>query len=358
MSDENSKETLATLDSLKPGSTIAITADLANESPASICRIAIAWISGADVYSVAYYAKPPTDDFSASRKITAEMVADCDSFADVWDNKVLPLLKTNLLSAYRPAILFPAIKASYEDSGRPFIALQFFVRDLGLLARTYMPDLGNDSLPSIAHKMNLTVDLDSAISRAMACVTAVDWLEGAYPDNSYGIPLAFILGGVPLPSVNDMEAQVQAEAPRGVMQYSRHGLGFFIFVCMMAAAFYVGYYVQHNMNEEKDTPQMEQSTQNVTVPDYDLSKAYTMSKGTFIVKNETDIQPFMTAAQRKDTASIRSMVRKDQVIVMADKTTIKVTGKSIDGGFIPVTITQGNYSGTKGYAPFNMIDDK
>ena len=58
-----------------------------------------------------------------------------------------------------------------------------------------MPNLANDSLTSILHRMKIPVDMDNALSRAMACICGLNWLENLYPISSYGIPLSAILAG-------------------------------------------------------------------------------------------------------------------------------------------------------------------
>jgi hypothetical protein len=351
MSDEHKKETIETLDHLKEGSTIALTADLANDNPNSICRIALAWISGDDVYSVAFYAKPDTDDFSASRKITAERVKDCECFADVWDHKVMPLFKTNVLSAYKAESLFQAIKESYEASGRPFVNLQFFVRDLYVMSQVYILDLGNYSLSSIARRMNISVDLDSAISRAMVCVTAVDWLDVAYPNNNYGTPLGIIIAS---PSAIPEGRLVDPVK----LSYSRRGLGLFMLICVIASAFFVLYLNQIDLNRDNKPADITRSEeQQANIPDYDTDKVYAMTRGAFIVVSNNDIPAFVKAAKAKDQNSIRSMVRDDKVLVFSDRTSIKVTGKPLDSGFVPVTVTEGKFSGSSGFAPYNMIEE-
>ena len=56
-------------------------------------------------------------------------------------------------------------------------------------------NLANDSLTSILHRMKIPVDMDNALSRAMACICGLSWLENLYPISSYGIPLSAILAG-------------------------------------------------------------------------------------------------------------------------------------------------------------------
>ena len=150
MSDEQMQKTLESLSRKHPNRPIAVTADLANDNLNSICRLSLAWISDGSVHGLTFLIKPPTDEFTC-RKITADMVADCQPFADVWDGEIKILLKNAVLSAYSSEQLFLAIKASYEASGKPFSMEDAYVRDLKFLAAAYIADLENFSFLSIMH---------------------------------------------------------------------------------------------------------------------------------------------------------------------------------------------------------------
>lgn len=78
MSDEQMQKTLESLSRKHPNRPIAVTADLANDNLNSICRLSLAWISDGSVHGLTFLIKPPTDEFTC-RKITADMVADCQS---------------------------------------------------------------------------------------------------------------------------------------------------------------------------------------------------------------------------------------------------------------------------------------
>lgn len=353
------RETLDTLNNLKPNTTIALSVDLANENLNSICCIAVAWISGGNVRGIYYYAKPPTDDFSASRKVTAVMVQDSDTFDVVWDRDIRPLLRHPTLSAYKSEPLFLSIKASYEQSGKTFADNDFFVRDLSILARTYLPNLGNDSLLSITHKMDINVDLDSCLSRAMACVCAVDWIQSAYPVNDYGIPLAIILG-----LVSDMPAKKphrgfyleknSAQTPRNpyIFRNPYIGLGVFLIVSAISMGYYM--FMQNELINAPASSIVEQAAP----PVYDTSQTYYMESGTYIILDAKDLNSIHITSKEKMQDTLRTMVKEGKVIIFSSRTAVKVTGKPLDNGFVPVTIADGSSTTASGYAPFQMIEKK
>ena len=192
--DANTQKALESLRRRKVNSSIAIAADLANDNLNSICRLALAWISDGNVHGISYFIKPREGPVQA-HNLTEAMLADSKPFDVVWDEDIAFLLKDAVLSAYRSERLFPAIKASYEASGRELPLKDVYIRDLKFLASTYMPNLANDSLTSILHRMKIPVDMDNALSRAMACICGLNWLENLYPISSYGIPLSAILAG-------------------------------------------------------------------------------------------------------------------------------------------------------------------
>ena len=166
--DAKTQQLLQSIMRRKNNSAIAIAFDKASSDDDSICRIAIAWISESKAHSMSCLVKPPTDDFSCSRKVTASMVAHSADFATVWDRRILPLLKGDVLALYDASQTLHALKASYETSGRVFMLPELYIRDLRFLAITYMPGLGNDSFISIIHRLRLRADLDDAARRATA----------------------------------------------------------------------------------------------------------------------------------------------------------------------------------------------
>ncbi|MCI1824140.1 MAG: hypothetical protein LKI76_09440 [Megasphaera sp.] len=353
------RETLDTLNNLKPNTTIALSVDLANENLNSICCIAAAWISGGNVRGIYYYAKPPTDNFSASRKVTAAMVQDSDTFDVVWDRDIRPLLRNPTLSAYKAEPLFMTIKASYEHSGKSFADCDFFIRDLSILSRTYLPNLGNDSLLSITHKMDINVDLDSCLSRAMACVCAVDWIQSAYPVNDYGIPLAMIMG-LTL-DANTKKTHRGFYLEKNPSQATRNpyifrnpyiGLGVFLIVSAISMGYYM--FMQNELINTTPSSIVEQASP----PVYDTNKTYYMESGTYIILDEKDLNSIHSTSKEKVQDILRTMVKEGKVIIFSARTAVKVTGKPLDNGFVPVTIADGSSTRASGYAPFQMIETK
>ena len=119
--DIKTQQILQSIMRRKNNSAIAIAFDKASSDDTSICRIAIAWISESKAHSMTYLVKPPVDDFSCSRKVTASMVAHSADFATVWDRQILPLLKGDVLALYDASRTLRTLKASYETSGRTFM---------------------------------------------------------------------------------------------------------------------------------------------------------------------------------------------------------------------------------------------
>lgn len=178
--NSNTQKALESLRRREINSSIAIAADLANDNPNSICRLALAWISDGNVHGISYLIKPREGPIE-TRHVTEARLKDSKPFDAVWDEEVSVLIEDAFLSAYHSEDLFTSIKASYEASGRKWPIHDVYIRDLQFLAATYIPNLANDSLTSILHRMDIAVDMDSAISRAMACICGLSWLEERYP---------------------------------------------------------------------------------------------------------------------------------------------------------------------------------
>ena len=170
--NSNTQKALESLRHREINSSIAVAADLANDNPNSICRLALAWISDGNVHGISYLIKPREGPIE-TRHVTEAMLADSKPFDVVWDEDISVLIEDSFLSAYHSEELFTAIQASYEASGRKWPIHDVYIRDLQFLAATYIPNLANDSLTSILHRMDIAVDMDSAISRAMACICEI-----------------------------------------------------------------------------------------------------------------------------------------------------------------------------------------
>jgi hypothetical protein len=371
MHDDLTKDVLESLAQRKPGTSIAIAADLANDNLNSICRIALAWISSGNVHGVSYYAKPPSAEFT-SRKVMPQQVAGSPAFADLWDTEIAPLLKGEVLSAYRSEVLFLSIKASYEASRTPFNINDTYVRDLKFLAGTYISELGNDSFVTVMHYMKIPVDLDSALSRAMACACGIDWLEGQYPVSSYGIPLSAIMAGAlqPAPAppaledTDSDEGDDETTEPAGkyarILHYTNTLFIPFLIVCMVLTIYYMHRYTESHQDavdfskySATEVPYQEDAHHSPAV--FEADKTYIMVRGTYVILDTKDIPPFLQAAQDQNMYKIRMMVRSGKIIVFATPVRIKVTGETDEHGFVPVTIQEGDYAGKEGYASTKMI---
>ena len=56
--NSNTQKALESLRHREINSSIAVAADLANDNPNSICRLALAWISDGNVHGISYLIKP------------------------------------------------------------------------------------------------------------------------------------------------------------------------------------------------------------------------------------------------------------------------------------------------------------
>lgn len=366
--DAKTQQLLQSIMRRKNNSAIAIAFDKASSDDASICRIAIAWISESKAHSMSCLVKPPTDDFSCSRKVTASMVAHSADFATVWDRQILPLLKGDVLALYDASRTLHALKASYETSGRAFMLPELYIRDLRFLAITYMPGLGNDSFISIIHRLRLSADLDDAASRARACTSALDRLQMIYPASGYGVPLSMVLAGAlnlpadTLQEDTELENEEEEEEPAPLLERLTNATRFSLIPLLVICLCLFGYYMyRQRQNEPAHVDFSSYSSTEVPksqkkeLPRFEAGKTYTMMRGTYVVMNEKDIDLFVTAAKEHDTDKIRTMLRNGQVLVFQSAVPIEVTGDPHGNGFVPITIKEGDHAGQSGYAAYSMI---
>lgn len=363
MDEETPSQAKASSIRLGKNAAISLAADLANDKLNSICRIALSWISNGKVQGVSYLVNPCTDDFTC-RKVTPEMVADKPLFADVWDTEISPLIKDRFLAAYHTESLFLAIKASYEASGRQFSIEDSYIRDLKFLSMTYLADLGNSSFTSIMHYMQIPVDIDDALSRAMGCACGINWLERLFPISNYGIPLSSIMAGALRPIVPPAPKRTQDEEESPTYQrlnaYARSFFIPFLLLCMVLT----GYYLHRHAENEKshvdfsayslEEAPSQQATANA-IPTFDTQKTYLMLRGTYLLPDKASIPEFIKASKDQDVGKIRTMVRSDEIFVLTGPAKIHITGDTESTGFVPVTILEGDHAGMSGYAPYTMI---
>ena len=365
--DIKTQQILQSIMRRKNNSAIAIAFDKASSDDTSICRIAIAWISESKAHSMTYLVKPPVDDFSCSRKVTASMVAHSADFATVWDRQILPLLKGDVLALYDASRTLRTLKASYERSGRTFMLPELYIRDLRFLAITYMPNLGNDSFISIIHRLRLSADLDDAASRARACTSALDRLQMIYPASGYGVPLSMVLAGalnLPADTLQEEESMEdeEEEEPQPLSERLTHATRFSLIPLLIICLCLFGYYMyrqRQNAPAHVDFSSYSSTevpkSQKKEFPNFESGKTYMMTRGTYVVINEKDIDLFITVAKNHDTDKIRTMLRNNQVLVFQSAVPIEVTGNPHGNGFVPITIKEGDHAGQSGYAAYSMI---
>ena len=109
--NSNTQKALESLRHREINSSIAVAADLANDNPNSICRLALAWISDGNVHGISYLIKPREGPIE-TRHVTEAMLADSKPFDVVWDEDISVLIEDSFLSAYHSEELFTAIQAS------------------------------------------------------------------------------------------------------------------------------------------------------------------------------------------------------------------------------------------------------
>lgn len=364
--DMNTQKAMESLSKRRPNSTISIAADLANDNMNSICRIALAWITDGNVHGISYLIKPPEADFT-TRNVTPEMVADSKSFQVVWDTEIKRLLTDEVLSAYRSEQLFLAIKASYEASGQPFKMDDVYVRDLRFLASTYIPDLGNDSFISIMHFMKIPVDLDSALSRAMACICGLDWLEKLYPVSNYGIPLSAIMAGALCPqtlTLDPEEAEARAEAQQQKYDRLNHYAKIlfipFLILCVFLTLYYgQRYQEQHRNDVDFSAYKVTEAITSASVKNAVLKPSdthqYTMQRATYVILDTKAMRPFIQAIKTENVKELQRLIQDDEVIVFMEPTKVEVTGKGPEG-FVTIRILEGVFKDKTGITPIVMIN--
>lgn len=364
--DENTQKALESLQHRKANSTISIAADLAGDELNSICRLALAWAADGQVHGISYYIKPRQGEIT-SRRIEPQLLEDSQPFDVIWDEEVQPLLKGSILSAYRSEQLFLAIKASYEASGRTFPFQEAYVRDLRFLAVTYLPNLANDSLSSILHGMKIPVDLDDALSRAMACIGALTWLEKRYPITGYGIPLSAILAGALRPA-EEQETAAEKEARAARQQkYDRwaHRAKLGLLPFLICCLFLTIYYLHRQQEQQASQVNFSQYSASEMPPETAPPKAssiqtentrYQMLRGSFIILNKEALPVFKEASRNNDMAAVRKLLQENKILVLGETTQIKITGGADEDHYVPIEITGGSYAGYSGFALANMIN--
>ena len=237
-----------------------------------------------------------------------------------------------------------------------------YVRDLKFLAAAYIADLENFSFLSIMHYMNISVDLDNSLSRAMACACGMNWMENLYPIGYYGLPLSAVMAGA-LHEPTEEDTQRKAEAHKTLEQaahYMQRLFLPFVLLCLILAGYYL-YSLQENAKTHVDFSQYSSvkavpPEQKPSFPAIETNKEFLMLRGTDIVCDAGTIPEFLDAFQNHDVELIRQMVRSDEVIVFMNPTRVKSLSPADEKGFVLVKILGGEYDGATGYAHSMMLE--
>lgn len=157
---------------------MALDVETANKNLNSICQISIAWVEENQIYGIQFPIKPPSNkfEFTYLHGITWDMVKDARPFDEVWDSRIAPILKTNILGAHYANFDMKAIEASYNASGKWLDVLKITVRDSCLLARRYFPNLPNHKLPTVCQHLGISLNHHNSLSDAMACAEIINWM--------------------------------------------------------------------------------------------------------------------------------------------------------------------------------------
>ncbi|MFR7417365.1 hypothetical protein [uncultured Megasphaera sp.] len=370
--NSNTQKALESLRRREINSSIAIAADLANDNPNSICRLALAWISDGNVHGISYLIKPREGPIE-TRHVTEYRLKDSKPFDAVWDEEISVLIGDAFLSAYHSEALFTSIKASYEASGRKWPIHDVYIRDLQFLAATYIPNLANDSLTSILHRMDIAVDMDSAISRAMACICGLSWLEERYPISTYGMPLSSVMAGALRPRTEVLEQAdpdgEEAEEEKGKYSKWSHYTNIlllpFVILCLVLTIHYIHRQREANQSNvnfsqysQDGVPDMSDAEKEAQPKEHRLpssSGRYLMMRGTYVIPDKETIPVFLKASRNRDMETIRALVRSDKILIFAKPTRIQITEDKAYDGFIPIKILEGDYANQQGFAAENMI---
>ena len=301
------------------------------------------------------------------------MLADSKPFDVVWDEDISVLIEDSFLSAYHSEELFTAIQASYEASGRKWPIHDVYIRDLQFLAATYIPNLANDSLTSILHRMDIAVDMDSAISRAMACICGLSWLEERYPISTYGNSLVIGPERSPAPPQRGHRSsrtgrrrwRTRDEDLQQMDHYTKILLLPFVILCLFLTIYYIHRQREANQSNvnfsqysQDGVPTMSDAEKEAQPKEHRLpssSGRYLMMRGTYVIPDKETIPVFLKASRNRDMETIRALVRSDKILIFAKPTRIQIVDDTPYEGFIKVQILEGDYANKQGFAAENMV---
>ena len=221
--------------------------------------------------------------------------------------------------------------------------------------------------------MDIAVDMDSAISRAMACICGLSWLEERYPISTYGIPLSSVLSGALRPRREDIDQAEQAEedGEQETKTYSKWDhytkilLLPFVILCLFLTIYYIHRQREANQSNvnfsqysQDGVPTMSDAEKEAQPKEHRLpssSGRYLMMRGTYVNPDKETIPVFLKASRNRDMETIRALVRSDKILIFAKPTRIQIVDDTPYEGFIKVQILEGDYANKQGFAAENMV---
>ncbi|WP_288832271.1 hypothetical protein [uncultured Megasphaera sp.] len=263
-------------------------------------------------------------------------------FADIWDEKIAPLLQQSWLIIYDIHYYYPLLKINYECSGRSFI-FPSYCCDIKHLAMAYLSTPGNYSFATIAHTLQLSVDLDHPASCAIVCLKSLYWFTRHYPVTIKNLPRHFPT--TPRPIAAKETSATTKPAYTGM-----------IYFCTFLLI--VSYYIYRHIQERPIDWQAYSLSRTIGTPPGSFQKdvIYTITPGTYIIPNEKDIEPFLTAAKENNTEKIRAMAQHKQILIFAFTAHAYILGDITHIHFIPVRILDGDYKNKVGFIPYTQLD--
>lgn len=123
-----------------------------------LSQISLGWNKDDSLHSIALNVAYPG----------AEDLKNRESFAQLWDDYIVPALPTNLLTTYKADQTLKVLQTAYNNSskGKVFDCSKFKMLDIYLYAAAYLPNLPSLGMGDIAKKLGINLANDN-LHRAM-----------------------------------------------------------------------------------------------------------------------------------------------------------------------------------------------
>jgi hypothetical protein len=94
-----------------------------------------------------------------------------ESFAQLWDDYIVPALPTNLLTTYKADQTLKVLQTAYNNSskGKVFDCSKFKMLDIYLYAAAYLPNLPSLGMGDIAKKLGINLANDNFTQSDAVC---------------------------------------------------------------------------------------------------------------------------------------------------------------------------------------------